>query len=290
MGDHSVVRELARLLALVLVGCGGTPRVPQMEAGQPTSDAFAEEIESPDCWSDAAVDAVVDAQDARIDADPFQCSTVTPLVLSDPMVISRTVAGGQTVTVQITMTDTDPERLRLLSRRGAYFVDTGSQLRRGRGRAAGLSYRGRGEQADCFLREARRVAVRSRVSNRRVKGERDIGFEPTTFSLGSKAGGLRPGLQGVVVSCKPATRLKATEQRVPGIPSVSTESLAVCYPVVTRTCGSPGGPSGRRRQAPVGARSGAAARAVHGDDLRLVRRRRAAAYPDLNTIGSHLST
>ena len=56
MGDHSVVRELARLLALVLVGCGGTPRVPQMEAGQPTSDAFAEEIESPDGWSDAAVD------------------------------------------------------------------------------------------------------------------------------------------------------------------------------------------------------------------------------------------
>jgi hypothetical protein len=42
------------------------------------------------------------------DADPLQCSTVTPLVLSDPMVISGTVAGGQTVTVQITMTDTDP--------------------------------------------------------------------------------------------------------------------------------------------------------------------------------------
>ena len=31
MGDHSVVRELARLLALVLVGCGGTPRVPQTQ-------------------------------------------------------------------------------------------------------------------------------------------------------------------------------------------------------------------------------------------------------------------
>ena len=90
MGDHSVVRELVPLL---------------MEAGQPTSDAIADEVESPDRWSDTAVDAAVDA---RIDADPFQCSTVTPLVLSDPMVISGTVAGGQTVTVQITMTDTDP--------------------------------------------------------------------------------------------------------------------------------------------------------------------------------------
>jgi hypothetical protein len=101
MGDHSVVRKLVPLLALVLIGCGGTPHVLQMEAGQPTSDAIADEVESPDRWSDTAVDA-------GIDADPFQCSTVTPLVLSDPMVISGTVAGGQTVTVQITMTDTDP--------------------------------------------------------------------------------------------------------------------------------------------------------------------------------------
>ena len=108
MGDHSVVRKLAPLLALVLVGCGGTPHALQMEAGQPTSDAVADDVGSPDHWGDTAVDAAVDAQDAGIDADPFQCTTVTPLVLSDPMVISGTVAGGQTVTVQITMTDTDP--------------------------------------------------------------------------------------------------------------------------------------------------------------------------------------
>jgi hypothetical protein len=59
-------------------------------------------------WSDTTVDAAVDAQDAGIDPDPFQCSTVTPLLLSDPVVISGTVSGGQTLTVQITMTDTDP--------------------------------------------------------------------------------------------------------------------------------------------------------------------------------------
>ena len=59
-------------------------------------------------WSDTTVDAAVDARNAGVDADPFQCSTVTPLVLSDPRAISGTVAGGQTVTVQITMTDIDP--------------------------------------------------------------------------------------------------------------------------------------------------------------------------------------
>jgi hypothetical protein len=42
------------------------------------------------------------------DPDPFLCSTVAPLVLSDPLVIAGTVAAGQTVTAQITLTDTDP--------------------------------------------------------------------------------------------------------------------------------------------------------------------------------------
>lgn len=57
---------------------------------------------------DAAMDATVDARDASSDADSFGCPAVKPLVLSDPMVISGTATAGQTVTMQITLTDTDP--------------------------------------------------------------------------------------------------------------------------------------------------------------------------------------
>jgi hypothetical protein len=57
---------------------------------------------------DAARDATLDAQDASPDADPFGCAAVRPLVLSDPKVVSGTIAAGQTVTMQITLTDTDP--------------------------------------------------------------------------------------------------------------------------------------------------------------------------------------
>jgi hypothetical protein len=53
------------------------------------------------------MDAAADARDAA-DADPFGCAAVGPLVLSDPMVISGTAAAGQTVTMQLTLTDTDP--------------------------------------------------------------------------------------------------------------------------------------------------------------------------------------
>jgi|SRR5450631_429723 len=57
---------------------------------------------------DAAMDATVGVLDASADAGARDCSGVGPLVLSDPKVISGTVAGGQTVTMQITLTDTDP--------------------------------------------------------------------------------------------------------------------------------------------------------------------------------------
>ena len=57
---------------------------------------------------DAARDATLDARDARPDVDPFGCAPVRPLVLSDPKVVSGTIAAGQTVTMQITLTDTDP--------------------------------------------------------------------------------------------------------------------------------------------------------------------------------------
>jgi hypothetical protein len=50
----------------------------------------------------------VDASDANVDAGPYICGRLRSLVLSDPMVISGPVAGGQTVTIQITLTDTDP--------------------------------------------------------------------------------------------------------------------------------------------------------------------------------------
>src|SRR5689334_17942525 len=112
MGDHSIVRGVVLALALVVIGCGSTPRADHhMEGGQPGADAIAEDHGSPELAEDAegGMDAAaVDAGDAGLDADPFNCSTVTPLVLSNPMVISGTVAGGQTVTVQITMTNTAP--------------------------------------------------------------------------------------------------------------------------------------------------------------------------------------
>jgi hypothetical protein len=57
--------------------------------------------------------------------------------------------------------------------------------------------------------------VRKVASFRRLAVERDIGFEPTTFSLGSKKGGLSRGLERVVGRCKSARRLRPTEQRVP---------------------------------------------------------------------------
>lgn len=41
-------------------------------------------------------------------ADPFRCDTVKPLVLSNPIVSSGTVAAGQMVTLQLTLTDSDP--------------------------------------------------------------------------------------------------------------------------------------------------------------------------------------
>jgi hypothetical protein len=54
------------------------------------------------------MDATAGGQDAGADAAPFGCAAVSTLVLSDPMVISGTVAAGQTVTMQLTLTDTDP--------------------------------------------------------------------------------------------------------------------------------------------------------------------------------------
>jgi hypothetical protein len=52
--------------------------------------------------------ADVDASDASVDDGPSICAEIRPLVLSNPVVISGSVAGGQTVTMQITLTDTDP--------------------------------------------------------------------------------------------------------------------------------------------------------------------------------------
>jgi hypothetical protein len=54
------------------------------------------------------MDAPSGVRDAAADAEPSGCASVGPLVLSDPTVISETVAAGQTVTMQITLTDTDP--------------------------------------------------------------------------------------------------------------------------------------------------------------------------------------
>jgi len=50
----------------------------------------------------------VDASDAGTDGAPAICARLRALVFSNPTVVSGTVAGGQTVTVQITLTDNDP--------------------------------------------------------------------------------------------------------------------------------------------------------------------------------------
>jgi hypothetical protein len=50
----------------------------------------------------------VDASDASADGGPAICARLRSLALSNPMVISGTVAAGQTVILQITLTDTDP--------------------------------------------------------------------------------------------------------------------------------------------------------------------------------------
>ena len=51
---------------------------------------------------------VVDASDASVDAGSNICARIRSLVLSNPMIISGPVGGGQTVTMQITLSDTDP--------------------------------------------------------------------------------------------------------------------------------------------------------------------------------------
>lgn len=58
--------------------------------------------------TDAATDAALDARVDGVDGEARDCPAVRTLVLSDPVVIPGTVAGGQTITMQITMTDTDP--------------------------------------------------------------------------------------------------------------------------------------------------------------------------------------
>jgi len=49
-----------------------------------------------------------DASDASGDRGPSICAEIRPLIFSNPMVVSGTVAAGQSVTMQITLTDTDP--------------------------------------------------------------------------------------------------------------------------------------------------------------------------------------
>jgi hypothetical protein len=91
----NVMRGVALAVGLSVIGCGGagSPGPSGTDSGSPPADA--------------AADADGGAGDLA-DADPFQCSTVAPLLLSNPTVTSGTVAAGQTVTLQITLTDTDP--------------------------------------------------------------------------------------------------------------------------------------------------------------------------------------
>jgi len=106
------MRGLALAAGLGLMGCGGaSPITSHVDSGQPVVDTATEReggFEGGRVDAHAATDGASDAGDDRNDAaDPFRCQTVAPLVLSNPTVTSGTVAGGQTVTLQITLTDTD---------------------------------------------------------------------------------------------------------------------------------------------------------------------------------------
>ena len=109
--DTRWMRGVALVLGICVVGCGGaaSSSPPGADSGQTPPDAIADvDGGSHDRTADTVTAGAGDAPDAWADGDPFLCGTVAPLVLTNPTVISGTAAAGQTVTMRITMTDTDP--------------------------------------------------------------------------------------------------------------------------------------------------------------------------------------
>ena len=100
----------ALAVGIGLIGCGSASSgASHVDSGQPVLDATAEREDGSDVGrtdGNADSDGPKDVRDDSV--DPFQCHTVAPLVLSNPTVTSGTVAAGQTVTLEITLTDTDP--------------------------------------------------------------------------------------------------------------------------------------------------------------------------------------
>jgi hypothetical protein len=105
------MRGVALVLGVYVINCGGSASSssPGGDAGQTPSDV-SPNVDGGfrDGIGDTTTDMAGDVPDVGGDADPFQCSTVAPLVLSNPTVTSGTIAAGQSVTMLITLTDTDP--------------------------------------------------------------------------------------------------------------------------------------------------------------------------------------
>jgi hypothetical protein len=104
------MRTLA-VAALGFLGCGGAAqKFSPADSGTRGIDAAAEVGGGPEVLADRVdADDTNEAREAGTDVpDQFRCSTIAPLILSDPTVISGILAAGQTATLQITLTDTDP--------------------------------------------------------------------------------------------------------------------------------------------------------------------------------------
>ena len=158
--DTRWMRGVALVWGVCIVGCGGAASSipPGVDSGETPPDAIADvDSGSLDRAADTVNAGAGDATDARADGDPFLCGTVAPLVLTNPTLISGTLAAGQTVTMRITMTDTDPEWVRLVSGRGVDLPDRRSQLRIRPGRSPRLVHRRNEEHADHVRCEARRI-------------------------------------------------------------------------------------------------------------------------------------
>jgi hypothetical protein len=102
--------RILAIAALGLIACGRATQVPSpAEGGDAAANAANAEGGPEGRTADGDAAESSDAPEVGPDTlDPFRCSTISPLVLSDPTVISGTVTAGQTATLQITLRDADP--------------------------------------------------------------------------------------------------------------------------------------------------------------------------------------
>jgi hypothetical protein len=104
------------VLAFGLVACGAASQhggdagpLPDAADGPPDTP----EESAPDRGPETIVDAPGDPIGDRTADVSERCIAGAPLVVSDPMVTAGTPAAGQTVTLQLTLSDTDPPGTRV---------------------------------------------------------------------------------------------------------------------------------------------------------------------------------